>query len=268
MIILNENTITNIDSEFQTLMLYNYAIFTSFLVQNGWVKKFAYHLKRLNHDCLTLFGISPAEDMVRKNIRLFLTHFENSDNVIIRVTVFPKQFSLAHPGDIRELNILVTGRSDNSVSGKIPLKLLVVDAQRTMCTHKTTNLIANLKARAIAQSQGYHDALLSNDQIITEGATWNIFFLQEKKLITPPIEDGLLPGITRKIIVENIPPDMELKEESVHISSLKNFDGCFITNATLGIVAVRSIDQCQYETESSVIQQIKEIYASIPSETI
>jgi branched-subunit amino acid aminotransferase/4-amino-4-deoxychorismate lyase len=269
MVILNENTITNIDSEFQALTLYNYAIFTSFLTQNGGVKKFNYHLKRLERDCLTLFGISPTQEIVRKNIRTFLTHFDNLKPVIVRVTVFPKQFSLAHPGDIKALNILVTGRSYNFVNRKTPLKLLVVDTQRTMWAHKTTNLMANLKARAIAQSQKYDDALLSNGHLITEGVTWNIFFLQGKKIITPPIEDGLLPGITRKILVENISQiDIELTQESVPISTLKHFNGCLITNAAIGISVVGSIDKYPYETESSVIKQIKELYISIPFETI
>jgi branched-subunit amino acid aminotransferase/4-amino-4-deoxychorismate lyase len=269
MVILNENTLTNIDSEFQALTLYNYAIFTSFLTQNGGVKKFDYHLKRLERDCLTLFGTSPTEEIVRKNIRTFLTHFDNVEPVIVRVTVFPKQFSLAHPGDIKGLNILVTGRSYSFVNGKMPLKLLVVDTQRTMWAHKTTNLMASLKARAIAQSQGYDDALLSNGHLITEGVTWNIFFLQGKKLITPSVEDGLLPGITRRILVENIAQiEVELTQESVPILALKHFTGCFITNAAIGITVVSSINEYRYETESSVIKQIKQMYVSIPFEAV
>jgi branched-subunit amino acid aminotransferase/4-amino-4-deoxychorismate lyase len=265
MMTLNENTINNINSEFQNLALYNYAVFTSFLTQNGCTRKFNYHLERLNRDCTALFGTFPSEDIIRKNIRHFLTHFENVENLIVRVTVFPKNFSLVRPGDIKKLNILVTGRSHASVSGTTPLKLLVVDAQRTMWDHKTTNLIANLKARAIAQNNGYNDALLSNGQLITEGVTWNIFFLQGKKLMTPPIKDCLLPGITRRIIVENISQtDMELKEESVYISSLKNFNGCIITNAAIGTAIVGAINEYEYETDSDVLKQIKEVYASTP----
>jgi len=269
MMTLNENTINPIDSEFQNLALYNYAVFTSFLTQNGCTRKFDYHVERLNRDCTAIFGIYPSEDIVRKNIRHFLTHFEYLENVVVRVTVFPEKFSLARPGDIKKLNILVTGRSYSSISGTIPLKLLVINAQRTMWANKTTHLIANLKARATAQNQEYSDALLSDGHLITEGVTWNIFFLQGKKLITPPIKDGLLPGITRRIIVENISQtDLELKEESVYISSLGHFDGCIITNAAIGTAIVGAINEYEYETESDIIKQIKEVYASIPFEAI
>ncbi|MDM8560860.1 aminotransferase class IV [Candidatus Parabeggiatoa sp. HSG14] len=269
MITLNEKTLIQIEPEFQNLALYNYAVFTSFLTQNGSAKKFEYHLERLNRDCSAIFGTHPSEELIRKNIRHFLTNFESLDSVIVRVTIFPKKFSLAHPGNIQGLNILVTGHSHGSVSGKVPLKLLVVDTQRTMWSQKTTNMIANLKARAIAQKQGYNDVVLSSDNLITEGATWNIFFLQKEKLITPPIQDGLLPGIIRKIVLENISQtSVELKEESVYVSSLENFDGCFITNAAIGIAVVGSINEFSYKTESEIIKQIKEVYTSIPFDNI
>ncbi len=68
---------------------------------------------------------------------------------------------------------------------------------------KIGNYLASALALQHARQRGADEALVVNREgIIVEGTTTNVFFVQGSKLITPPLEIGILPGITRKIVLD------------------------------------------------------------------
>ena len=70
--------------------------------------------------------------------------------------------------------------------------------------HKTTCYLDCLLARKKAVSEGNDEALFVNEAgNLTESSTGNLFMVGlDGTLVTPPIEAGLLPGITRRFILE------------------------------------------------------------------
>lgn len=63
---------------------------------------------------------------------------------------------------------------------------------------KITNYLASLLAIQMAQAQGAHEALLLDARgDVIEGATSNVFVVQDGALVTPPDDAGILAGITR-----------------------------------------------------------------------
>lgn len=60
----------------------------------------------------------------------------------------------------------------------------------------------------------------------------NIFFVKEKKLYTPTLSCGLLPGILRAYILETY----DVKETILYPEDLVTFDECFLTNSLMGIM--------------------------------
>ncbi len=264
-IVLNGQVI-DFESPILSLALYGYGVFTSFLVRQGGVKGFSDHLERLQRDCLALFEMAPSESDIRRNLSKFIEQFYSRE-VLIRITVFPQNFSLSHPENINQLNILITGRKTSAISSK-PLRLQVIETQRILPHHKTVNMISNLKARAIAHQAGYSDALMLTGEKITEGATWNIFFTQDNTILTPPVQDGLLPGVTRKLILENASKfDIKMREQSIFKSSLSQYESCFITNSSVGISSVESIDHITYKN-SQTLEKVIEVYSQIPEDNL
>lgn len=264
-IVLN-NQVIDFNSEIQSLALYGYAVFTSFLVIKGGVKGFSDHLERLQRDCIALFAITPSESDIRSNLTQFIEQFDSRD-IFVRITVFPQDFSLFHPENINQLNILVTGRTPSATSSQA-LRLKLIDTQRILPHHKTVNMISNFKARVIAHKAGYSDALLSMGEKITEGTTWNIFFTQDDTIFTPPVQDGLLPGVTRKLIIENTSQfDIKVQEKSILKSSLSQYESCFITNSSVGISPVESIEQITYQN-SKTLEKVIKLYSHIPEENL
>lgn len=70
-------------------------------------------------------------------------------------------------------------------------------------TQKTTRRERYDDALAVAMGQGADDALLVNPAgFVTETTRMNVFYQQDGRWYTPPVSDGLLPGILRGVAVE------------------------------------------------------------------
>ena len=110
--------------------------------------------------------------------------------------------------------------------------------------HKTLNFLTNYLIKRKASEKGAHDALILNtDNHIAECAVSNIFVVEKSAVITPSLKANVLPGITRKIVLELC------KENGIHASEelfgLERVFGAsevFITNALMEIMPVSKID--------------------------
>mgnify|MGYP003324961008 CR=1 FL=1 len=67
---------------------------------------------------------------------------------------------------------------------------------------KSNSLLANVLYIIKAQEKGVDELLMSDSGFITEGAVSNVFCVNENRIYTPPLEANILPGITRKVIIE------------------------------------------------------------------
>jgi branched-subunit amino acid aminotransferase/4-amino-4-deoxychorismate lyase len=251
-----------------SLALYGYACFTSFLVENKKVKGLQLHLERLINDSFEIFGQSPDKSEILTNILAFLDQQQANYYGGVRVTIFPANFSLSNPGDFEAFNILVTGRKVENIDAS-PINIASIEAKRTCPLQKTSNIIANLKARIEAQDKGAQDALMLHNDVITEGATWNIFFGTGNNLVTPSIQSGLLPGITRKLLIEAaVSSNYKVIESEIVITEIEKYEFCFISNALIGLRPVMRINNVIYDAQNKNIKYLQQKFEEIPSENI
>jgi branched-subunit amino acid aminotransferase/4-amino-4-deoxychorismate lyase len=108
---------------------------------------------------------------------------------------------------------------------------------------KPTSYLVNILARREAISRGFDEALLLNeDGCITEGSTSNVFFVGSSGLVTPPLESGILPGITRDLLIElAVGLGIAVAEENVTPADFPRFRQAFLTASTLEIMPLSSI---------------------------
>lgn len=98
-----------------------------------------------------------------------------------------------------------------------------------------------------AKKAGFDDCLFLNEKgHITESATANLFVIDEDRLITPPTDDGLLPGIVRQKIVENF----TVYQEHITIEQLKSCQGAFLTNSLLGVARISLVENIKLPVHS------------------
>lgn len=111
---------------------------------------------------------------------------------------------------------------------------------------KTGNYQENILANREAHTQGAYDAFLINTHgFVTEGTTSNAWIIKNGTLLTPPLADGVLDGLTRKTLIEMSKNDglpMALIEKSLTKDDFMEADECFITSTTRNIVPVTKIE--------------------------
>jgi branched-chain amino acid aminotransferase len=102
---------------------------------------------------------------------------------------------------------------------------------------------ALIKSDAVAG--GYDEALaMDGNGHISEGSAMNVFMLRDGVLITPPVTDNILEGITRRTVMELARSEMGLTviERSIDRTELFIAEEFFMTGTAAAITAVTQID--------------------------
>ena len=109
---------------------------------------------------------------------------------------------------------------------------------------KSLNYLPHILARFAAKRFGFDEAILTNTKgYITEGTTSNIFIVKNNALITPSRASGILPGITRGVIIEIAKKlKMNVKEKLVTRRELLYADEIFLTNSLAEVLPVTKVD--------------------------
>jgi D-alanine transaminase len=108
---------------------------------------------------------------------------------------------------------------------------------------KATSLLANVIYRSEAKQQGVFETILFENGFITEGSVSNVFCCIENKIITPPLTENILPGVTRKVIL-NLIQDTSLvyEETKIPIDTFLSAEEIWVTNSTKGIIPIIELD--------------------------
>ena len=79
---------------------------------------------------------------------------------------------------------------------------------------------------------------------MSEGSAENIFIVRDGVLITPPVTDNILEGITRKVIIELAREELGLQvmERSIDRTELYVADEAFFCGTGVQVVAIAQID--------------------------
>lgn len=130
---------------------------------------------------------------------------------------------------------------------------------------KTGNYLNNLLCLREAKARGADEVVITNlAGEITEAAVSNIGFVRDGVVILPPLEAGILAGITRRILIERVAPlaGVAVLEMAVRPEELSRMSECFLTATTKDLIPVRAIDQVAFTVGSeSVTLRLKRAFA-------
>ena len=103
---------------------------------------------------------------------------------------------------------------------------------------KSLNYIGNMLAKKNAEKEGAFEPVFFNrDGYVTECAIRNIFFIQDKTLMTPSIDLGVLPGVMRETIMEiALELDLIVSEKIIPFNSINDMDEAFISSTGIGLL--------------------------------
>ena len=111
-------------------------------------------------------------------------------------------------------------------------------------TIKSGNYLNNILALRQAIAAGGDDAIMCNPEgAVSEGATSNVFMVQDGRVLTPSLRTGLLPGITRQAVCElATAAGAPVEETTIMPAQLRAADEVFLTSSVRGIMPVTRLD--------------------------
>jgi branched-chain amino acid aminotransferase len=119
-------------------------------------------------------------------------------------------------------------------------------------------------AKVMALKAGYDEAILLNPLgNVVQGTGENIFVVRGKTVLTPPIQEGLLEGITRDSVMR-IASDLgyDVQERSLVRTDLYHADEAFFTGTAAEVVPIREVDDRQVGAggRGPVTEEIQGVY--------
>ena len=105
--------------------------------------------------------------------------------------------------------------------------------------------VNSILAKTEATLAGFDEAIILNqDGHVCEGSGENLFLVVDGKLYTPPIEDNVLPGITRDTAIQLAQSELGLEviERHVDRSQIYIADECFLTGTAAHLTPVVEVD--------------------------
>jgi D-alanine transaminase len=117
------------------------------------------------------------------------------------------------------------------------------DTRHSNCFIKAINLLPNILQMQKARSAGAVETILIRDDFVLECTSSNIFIVKNNELITPPLSDNILSGITRQLIIklarEN---NIECIETKITPAMLNDADEIWVTGSIKEICPIISLD--------------------------
>lgn len=207
---------------------YGEGIFETFPAANGVPVFFEEHWERLKNSSLYFRYSFPFDPLdVFKKIRASISSAQIRG---IRLTYKPNSGLIFQILEQKEL--------------PKEWKLVVsVDKPHPLASHKITDRAHYEDLWKKAFQEGCQDMLMVSDEgRILETTRANIFMFAKGKLITPPANGKILPGIARlKVIQQAAHSGIPVEEREIILEELSNADLFFVTNSLIGIAPVQEI---------------------------
>jgi branched-chain amino acid aminotransferase group I len=236
-------------SAFDYGFLYGYGLFETMRAYSGRIFRLEQHLDRLrcsakvlgldveSIDCdleKALYDTLRANELADARVRLTVSGGEGDATPDLTGSSSPTVLIVATNyvalSPRKELTVAVSSIRRNSHS---PISWL-----------KSLNYLDNLLARRIARSAGADDALLLNEEgFVAEASTCNVFLVSRGTLITPDEESGILPGVTRRAVMElAVKLGVKVTEAKVTLEELLKAEEAFLTNSLIELVPLVMVD--------------------------
>ena len=236
---------------------YNDSFFETIHVTNGKVFNVKNHLIRIVEAVKILkFDFKYTSQQL---VQIFndLISVNNLKHGVIRLYIYRNSDGQYLPNSNDTSLIIKTNHLNCSFKINSPKKLCTYNRE-----FKSNTLLSNIKANSIisvlssihASDMNFDSAILfNNNNRIIETSNSNIFFVENNKIITPPIKDGCIDGTMRRLLMSLF----DIEEKSISFNMLSKVDEVFVSNSISGVIPIKKIDYIEYHNFSycNIIQK-------------
>ena len=226
-------------------VFYGDAVYDAVLVLKGRPFALGLHLDRLYRSCeLTEIAFAmPRERLISEIDRLLAVAEGEALMLYLQVTRGAAPRNHEYPVGAEPNLIMFAAPVTLSPKDKKTSLYSIEDLRFQYCNIKTTNLMPNVFASEKATKMGATEALLHRGDRVTEGAHSSILMVKDGEVVMPPLDELILPGITRRVLHDvcdknGIPVSVRV----ITVDELMAADEIILCSTTKNILYVYEID--------------------------
>jgi len=264
-------------SVFDRSFLYGDGLFETLRVFNGKPFRWGQHMARLQQGAEFLKIPLPFTQERLRDFASSLVARNRMPDSLLRLTLSrgvgvrgysPK--GAQSPVLVMSLHPAPALEAGNSLRWRLITSSSRLPANEPLARFKTCNKLPQILARSEADSLNADEALLLNTNgHVVEASSSNLFWIQNGTIRTPPLPSGILPGVTRAVVLELCSRiGLEAREASVRLKQLRHAEGVFLSLSTVGIAESISLDG-QALAHSPLVDKLHRAYWKLlHSETV
>jgi len=231
-------------------LLYGDGVFEAIRVYNWNIFKLKEHVERLYDSAKAIKIDIPLKPEEFINLVVEVVKRNKLQYGYIRIIVTRGVGKMGvDPRSCKEPTIIIMTERREPTWGAKPITAITSSLRRIPpeCLDpkiKSLNYLNNVLAKIETIEAGADAAIMLNIHgYVSEASTENIFIVKKGKLITPPLEAGILRGITRETVIE-IAKDLGIpvEERNITIAELYTADEVFLVGTAAELAPVIKID--------------------------
>ena len=242
-------------SVFDHGLLYGDGCFEGIRIYNGRIFKLHSHIKRMFESAAAIrlhpgYSIDEIEIAIRETVKL-----NERQNGYIRLVFTRGKGTLGlNPFLCPEATVFIIVEKIKLYTDEMykdGMSIIVAERPRvpSQCLDpkvKSLNYMNNILGKIEAIDAGVLEALMLNiEGKVAECTGDNIFIIKDGAISTPPCDAGILHGITRRFVIDDIAPSLgyTVEERDIELDEVIAADEVFLTGTAAEVIGVSHIGE-------------------------
>ena len=230
-------------------LLYGDGLFETMRAYRGFIFALHEHLDRLRTSARVLGLPIPDFDWVAVFSELLRRNRLRRHDAWVRLTITRgvAEPSVLPPDVLKPTTIAMARRIDSNSAQLqrrgVAVSLLPFSRSGVLPEHKSLNYLPAVMGKVLAARHATYEGLfVDRDDVLSEGTTSSLFLVENRQLSTAPV-NGILPGVTRQLVVELAVGDkIRVAEKEVTSAQLRRSDEAFLTSSIVEIIPIVRVD--------------------------
>lgn len=235
-------------SVFDRGFLFGDGVYEVIPVLNGRIVETAHAIERLNRSLGEIGMAWPCSQDAFKRVLEDLRQRNQLQEgyIYLQVTRGVAERDFAFPASIPSSFVAWTAAKkliENPLASTGVKVVTVPDLRWKRRDIKSINLLAQCIAKQEAASRGAFEGWMTEDGVVTEGASSSAYIVKDNTIITRALSNAILPGIRRKVILKMAREhNMALVERHFTVDEALAADEAFMSSATTLVMPIVEID--------------------------
>lgn len=230
----------------QVGLLNGWGVFSTLRVKDGVLFAWERHWARMGKDAALMHVPMPATSDALLRPLLALIDANHAFDATLRVAVIRNRGGIFDAPNLdREFDVIAFTKDLAAWKDGVRLgvKPNARHAGHEFSGTKVLSWSMNLTWLEEAQRAGFDEVVLLDDQgRVSECTSANLFVVKGSDVLTPPLTNGCLPGVTRALLLEDIRvPGISVREHELTLQDLAASDDVFITSSTRDLLGVSEV---------------------------